>query len=181
MELKGRSLARVTAGLLVAAQPEVQPASITTDSRWTIEAWRLSTLRHEWSLQSSGHPGLGEVVGGYFYYGDGVGMHRVAVPPGKPEERQTRLFPDGIRAWPLVKGGRVYFNGDGHSIYGLDASDLERGWRHYCDCLPEFADGDGAYGTGSVGFGLAPIRKDGEAFWKVGPGGGAGGTTTRQF
>jgi hypothetical protein len=56
-------------------------------------------------------------------------------------------------------GGRVYFNLDGHRIYGLDANDLQRGWWNYCDARVDVADEEGVYGGATILYVVGAVSK----------------------
>jgi outer membrane protein assembly factor BamB len=152
--------AQISPGLLTA----VGPGEGSTDAKWSLDAWALPSGVKQWSRPASETTRLGGVWKGYYYFGDAAGIHRLPLPPGDPPGEQIREFP-GMVPWPQVAGGRVYFNVAGHEICGLDATDLQRGWRAYCDGGAEFADADGVYGTGTVGFGLVVLRPDGQRAW----------------
>lgn len=158
--LLGYTQAQVSPGLLTA----VGPGDGGPGAKWTLDSWALPSGVKQWSRPASEMTRLGGVWNGCYYFGDAAGIHRLPLPPGDSQSEQIREFA-GMVPWPQVAGGRVYFNMAGHEICGLDATDLQRGWRAYCDGSAEVADADGVYGTGTVGFGLVVLRPDGQRAW----------------
>lgn len=165
MEARDCVLARVTGGLLVTARPVEGSRRYDPRARWTIEATNVSSRDTEWSIDADGEPGLGDVVGGCFYYGDRAGLHRLPIPPRNPTGEQVRAFPESFTPQPRVWVDRVWFS-DGHKLYSLDAGDLTRGWWYYCDCAPVSADEDGAYSISTNGYGLDALSTAGKRIWR---------------
>lgn len=160
VELSGYVVAEASETLLTA----VGPAQGGTGAPWTLDAWALPSGVKQWSLPATESTRPGGVWNGFYYFGDAAGAHRLPLPPGDRQGEQIRQFPGNV-PWPRVVGGRVYFHLDGHEICSLDANDLQRGWRAYCDCGVDYADADGVYGTATLGFGLVVLRPDGTSAW----------------
>ena len=126
-----------------------------------LEVYELRPFRVEAKMPNNHRIGLGEIVGQSLYYTTENSVVRVSYPGFQPLDARNMIV--GVSRYRLrVSNGLVYFNFEGHETYGLNASDLSRGWRSYCDAWPQHADELGFVGTATVGWNLKIVDRSGK-------------------
>lgn len=160
LRLTGYSRARASPSLVTAVRSGVANGKGAASF---LDAWKMPEGVKQWSCPVAESTQPGDTWNGYYYFSDVKGIHRIPLAPGKRSSELVRAFEirGSALPGPRIGGNRLYFS-DGHSIYGLDLNAPQHAWAAYCDCLVEFADVDGAYGSGTVSFNLAALRPTGK-------------------
>jgi outer membrane protein assembly factor BamB len=126
-----------------------------------LEVYGMRPFIVEAKMPNNQRIGLGEIVGQSLYYTTENSVVRVKYPGFQPID--ARSLGVGASRYRLrVSNGVVYVNFEGHETYGLNATDLSRGWRSYCDAWPQYADELGFVGTATVGWNLKIVNRSGK-------------------
>jgi hypothetical protein len=125
-----------------------------------LEVYGMRPFKVEAKMPNNQRIGLGEIAGQSLYYTTENSVVRVKYPGFQPID--ARSLGVGASRYRLrVSNGVVYFNFEGHETYGLNASDLSKGWRSYCDAWPQYVDEQGFVGTATVMWGLKIVNRSG--------------------